>query len=200
MIASTAEEKWWERHYARGGRSGHGSVGEHRKWKWGIIEEYVSEVDHVIDVGCGDLTFWEDRDCNDYIGIDFSNTIIERDRKARPHWKFILRHAEDRIDGLRAPVVFCFDVLIHQMDEAVFMKILENLCHYSTALILLYNWIKPKPGRGVTDGIIHYFRPLEKYMNIFERGGFKLIDRRGGDPGDHNKRGAIYVFKREEKR
>lgn len=76
--------QYWENRYRKGGTSGAGSTGEYRKWKWGIIESYVGNVDDVLDVGCGDLSFWEGRDCPKYLGLDISPTIIEKDRQLRP--------------------------------------------------------------------------------------------------------------------
>ncbi|MFX0141044.1 MAG: hypothetical protein ACFFDN_45820, partial [Candidatus Hodarchaeota archaeon] len=105
------EEQYWEQRYFSGGTSGPGSIGEEKAWKWSLIDQFVPDLNHVIDVGCGDLSFWEGRDCADYVGIDISKTIIEKNIKKRPKWQFIHTNAEKRIDGLKKEVVFCLDVL-----------------------------------------------------------------------------------------
>ena len=85
----------------------------------------------MVDVGCGDLSFWVERDCEDYVGIDISSTVIEKNREERPKWQFMYANAKDRVEGLRKETVLCMDLLFHVMDEDSFIKILDNLCHYS---------------------------------------------------------------------
>ena len=52
------EAAYWEIHYHLGGTSGAGSVDKYRAWKWEAITTYLPKVEHVVDVGCGDLSFW----------------------------------------------------------------------------------------------------------------------------------------------
>lgn len=188
MISRT----WWERHYRSGHRSGHGSVGKYRDWKWGVIERYVPDISSVdvIDVGCGDLTFWEGRTCTKYLGIDWSEFIIKKNRESREGWNFIVSPAEQYIPGIMATVVFCFDLLIHIETAAVFRRILENLCRYSEDLIFIYNWINSRK----TDGRLSFYHPLEVNTDVFQRAGFYLLAAPAGDPSG---RGTIYVFRKE---
>lgn len=215
------EEEYWEKRYASGGTSGPGSIGVDREWKWKVITEFLPTIDHVIDIGCGDLTFWEGRDCEDYTGIDVSKTIVNRNRIKRPKWSFINAPAERYINDLKKECVFCFDVLFHIMNSKFFLKILNNLCLYSTNYIFIHTWInnpfsrrnqikhilyylRKLNVRGIlatlkiaiftpyTDGKYQYFRPVEKYMYIFEKNGFKLIDMKINP----NKIGGFYIFKK----
>src|SRR5207247_7199848 len=90
---------YWEDRYRRGGIRGSGSVGDKRKWKWEIIEKYAKSTEDVIDVGCGDLSFWEGRDFpNRYVGIDISETILERNRKLRPGLTFLCASADEYLE------------------------------------------------------------------------------------------------------
>ncbi|MFB0560292.1 MAG: methyltransferase domain-containing protein [Candidatus Lokiarchaeia archaeon] len=130
------EGQYWEKRYSSGGNSGAYSIA----WKWGVIDRYLPELNHVLDIGCGDLNFWEGRDCEDYVGIDISKTVIEKNRKKRPKWQFFCTSGEKRIDGLKKQIVFCLDVLMHVMDTKSFLKILHNLCHYSTEYIFIHTW------------------------------------------------------------
>ena len=133
---------YWEERYASGGASGPGSIGSSRKWKWSVIDCFIPQVDHVIDVGCGDLSFWEGRNCKYYTGIDVSKTVIEGNRKKRLEWNFIVSPAETRINGLKSECVVCLDVLFHIMDDKVFIAVLDNLCHYSIKYIVIHTWIR----------------------------------------------------------
>jgi hypothetical protein len=132
--------EYWETRYKSGGSSGAGSVGRDREWKWGVIASYVSPVDDVIDVGCGDLSFWDRRNCQKYLGLDVSQTVIEKNRFVRPYWRFCTRDAEIRIEGERARIVLCLDVLFHVIDEGKLNRILNNLCYYSNEWIFVYTW------------------------------------------------------------
>ena len=142
MNTSRFERDYWDHRYSSGGTSGCGSVGKPKEWKWRIIEESVPNISgsKVLDVGCGDLSFWDGRDCDSYVGIDFSKTVIEKNKKKRRKWHFIQANAEDFIPRLEMDVVFCFDVLFHIMDTDRFRAILHNLCRYSGRFIFIHTW------------------------------------------------------------
>jgi 2-polyprenyl-3-methyl-5-hydroxy-6-metoxy-1,4-benzoquinol methylase len=211
--------EYWENRYASEGTSGDGSIGELRAWKWKVITEFLPTLDHVIDIGCGDLSFWDDRNCKDYTGIDVSKTIIERNRKKRPEWSFINSSAEKYMNGLKKEYVFCLDVLFHIMDLETFIAILNNLCSYSTDYIFIHTWIKNPFSRRnqlkgslyylrktnirgmltamkiavlhpYTDGKYQYFRSLETYMYIFENNGFELLSKK------INENNGFYIFRK----
>jgi hypothetical protein len=138
----TKEESYWDKRYKSGGTSGADPRGENRNWKWSIITEFLPANSHIIDIGCGDLSFWEGRECEDYTGIDISSTVVEQNRTKRPGWQFIVSPAERRIEGLHRECVFCFGMLFHIMECTTYVSILENLCYYSTNYIFVYNWIR----------------------------------------------------------
>ena len=71
------EEKYWNNRYELGGTSGPGSISINRDWKWKIIQKYCNDPNDIIDVGCGDLSFWDGKNCANYIGIDISESYIE---------------------------------------------------------------------------------------------------------------------------
>lgn len=172
--------------------------------------------------GLWDLSFWEGRECEDYTGIDISETVIENNIKRRPKWKFICENAGTRIEGLKKDVVFCFDVLFHIMDSKTFIEILQNLCHYSNDYILIHTWsnnpfsnknqlkklgksiLKLKGGNVLvslnkimskeksTDGRYQYYRPSKNYLELFRNNEFQLI----GTEVNPNKIGAMYVFRK----
>jgi len=132
-------EKYWDNRYRTGGNSGSGSISRNRDWKWEIIKKYCNDLNNIIDVGCGDLLFWEGKDCKNYLGIDISPFVIQKNKELRKNWQFICDSADIQQD-IKAKIVFCFDVLFHIMDERVYKKILENLTYYSEDLIFVYTW------------------------------------------------------------
>ncbi len=130
---------YWERRYASGGSSGPGSVDEVRAWKWGVVRQYVGDPEEVLDVACGDLSFWEGHDCASYVGIDVSPSVLAKDRERRPPWSFIAASAATRLN-VRRKVVFCFDLLFHILDDDAYHAILDNLCEYTGEWLFLYTW------------------------------------------------------------
>ena len=157
----------------------------------------------MVDVGCGDLSFWEARHCKSYIGIDIAENIIDENRGKRPEWKFIPANAKDKIEGIKGRVVFSLDLLFHIMNTDDFVKILENLCYYSMEWIYIYTWsINPflqekwqKLGKTVTDDKFQYYRPLRDYLEIFLSRGFNLEATRWPPWGGI---GELFVFRKSE--
>lgn len=131
---------YWEHLYSRGGNSGAGSRGEIRDMKWSFIDEVCPNLEDVIDVGCGDMSFWQGRHCHKYTGIDQSASIIARNRENNPWSDFYACSAGTIIPNLHAQVVFCFDVLFHVLEEAERVRIMRALATYSTDKILVYTW------------------------------------------------------------
>ena len=199
-IFDTPEEAYWEYRYLKGYNSGEGSAGEERDWKWKTITGFAPKITSVIDVACGDLRFWKGLwkgDPDRYVGIDISKTIIEENRKMQIDWDFIWSPAERRIEGLKAPFVFCMDLLFHIMDDDRYEAILENLCYYSSRFIFIHTWINNPLGdrdQGpFTDGKYMTFRKFEDYFPIFEERGFSSPQIRL-NPNDV---GALYFFFQE---
>jgi ubiquinone/menaquinone biosynthesis C-methylase UbiE len=215
-------DEYWDKRYSSGGKSGIGSIGVERKWKWNTIDSYVETLDDVLDVGCGDISFWENRDCEKYIGIDISETIIQKNRLERPDWTFICKNAKNRIENLSKDVVLCLDVLFHIMNDTQYREILENLCYYSQKYIIIHTWhknpfteinllkkftrniFKLQFGKSMealkmlfsedkhTDGKYQYFRNIETNLNIFEKHGFRLIEVEKNPNGIS----AMYLFQK----
>lgn len=211
---------YWDNHYQLGGVSGEGSIGEYREWKWKIITEYCPVISHVIDVGCGDNSFWQGRECLDYLGIDSSNTIIIKNRQKRPEWKFINAPAE-LTQQISAPVVFCMDMLFHILNDDIYEKIIKNIAFYTQNYLFIYTWqnnpfIQPEIKKYVineyflkrghllmyflsfikdieSDGIYQKYRDFSRYEYLFNEAGLTLIEVKKY-PGDDF--GAMYIFKK----
>jgi SAM-dependent methyltransferase len=112
--------------------SGGGSRGTFLKHKQELLQRLIDEQapSSILDVGCGDIEVSRGFEfTGTYTGIDLSPTIIERNRRLRPGWQFVqgdfLQLAHD--GRLRADLVICFDVLIHQHDPQIYRAFVDNL-------------------------------------------------------------------------
>lgn len=217
------EERYWEKHYATGGTSGEGSIGSIREWKWEQIRSIAGEVDNVVDVGCGDLSFWNDTLPPTYTGIDISSTIVEKHRKRHPAATFIVANAAIP-QAVSGRIVLCMDMLFHIMDDEVFRGILMNLGRYAREWIFVYTWrVNPleaqETRRYVSDKLLRQgrlvsamrarmgstsdydyqtYRPFADYLHLIKDQGFALVETRSEPTID--RWGALYVLQREPAR
>ncbi len=149
-------------------------------------------MEDVVDIGCGDLSFWEGRTCERYFGVDISPHIIKRNAEKRPGWAFVAWPAEGRLP-LTGKVVLCLDVLFHILDDMKATKIMENLCEYSSEWVIVHAWWRNPLGEKVNDGVYQAFRPLDK--TLFSRLGFDLVEEAPA-PEEVNPYGAMYIFRK----
>ena len=187
---------YWETLYRNGGVSGSGSVGLSRLFKWRTVNKHVNvKKSSVIDVGCGDLTFWKRKTCADYTGIEMSTTRYNLNKELRPDFKFINSNAAKYQNIKKADVVFCFDMLFHIMDDEDYKTILENLTKYSNEYIFVYTWYR-NPFDGKTDdGEYQKYRNFDDYVNTFLKRGFILKGVKKA-PKCINPFGAMWIFKK----
>jgi trans-aconitate methyltransferase len=185
-----------------------------------MIEKHAGRIDDLVDVGCGDLTFWDGRDLPEtYTGIDGSGTIIERNRRAHPDKTWIQSSADAFLEGVKAKAVFCLDVLFHIMDDSVYEKKLSKLNLYSSGWVFVHTWSKnpfsaPRfrfradasellqgnvgtAGAGLWSGssvgVYQRYSVFEVYLPIFAKSGFGLVSVEQ-DSGV-NEYGSLYVLR-----
>jgi hypothetical protein len=165
---------YWEERYEGGGGSGTSA----KNYEWEVIKRHIPEVDHIIDVGCGDLAFWNYKPCPDYVGIDISQQIIwkdmERTRGMAPMPQFICQPAELTVNGLHRENVICMDVLIHILRQDNFDAICQNLRIYAEKRIILTVWDESPFTNADTDGIYQRYFDFKPQIPNFERLDFKL--------------------------
>jgi hypothetical protein len=198
----------WEDHYAKGGRSGDPEDYKlSRPWKHDILKKYYNMgIDTIIDVGCGDLQFWNKMPPTKYIGIDISKTIVDKHNLMFDDKPFICSNASNKLD-IHADVVICFDMLWHIIDDNEYIKILNNIKSYSNKYIFIYTWnsnpfnigiinqIRSKLfGERIDDGGYQKYRNyLSLSKSIFEP-EFELIEMCTNNTW---KFGTMYIYRRK---
>lgn len=158
------EQKYWNNRYVSGGTSGTQSEGESAKWKWNIILKYNPDLSRIIDYGCGDLRFIEDKKFTNYTGIDSSEIILERNRRLKPSYIFVNSNNPSVETMTPAPTVLCIDMLFHISEENEYLRILHRLNSLTSDLLFVHTWEK---------------NPLDKWYGriLLERAKEKLSPR-----------------------
>lgn len=110
--------------------SGPGSRGYAALYKNALVHDFILKggVRSILDIGCGDLCWLDDRitrACT-YIGADISEVVIRNNAAAHPGLRFLLHDIADGPIGLTADLVVSFDVLIHQTDRPTFVDAIKN--------------------------------------------------------------------------
>lgn len=198
------ENKYWDDRYKEKSTSGRSQeeVGKRNELLWRAIERELLEVNHIIDVGCGDLRIWEDRACKDYVGIDFAIEIIQENKDRRPQWTFIHSDAAEYVPGLVRENVFCFNMIYHILEPERLLKVLVNLCRYASERIFIYTWIENPFHPNTSDGEYQTYHPMGRYIEVFRRNGFGLSSVEViEDPlrlAEGNARLALYIYEKQK--
>lgn len=189
------EQNYWEKRYAAGRTSGLSpeKAKERNRKLWLAIERELPEVNHIIDVGCGDLRIWGDRGCEDYVGTDIVMSILQQNKTRHPNWKFVHVPAEVFIANLTRENVFCFNMFFHILSAANLNRIVRNLCRYATGRIFVYTWIRNPLAPRVTDGKYQHYHPMGRLLPRFNKEGFELASvEHIEDPS------ALYIFRKQK--
>lgn len=184
---------YWNTRYMLGGGSGYKSQKEitgYTSYVWSIIEKTAGKQKDVIDVGCGDLLFWYERDCDKYLGIDISPRIINKNKKQRPNWSFITSSADAPLD-IHAETVICMNTLYHIMDDNVYNKIIDNLISWSDKWLMVITWRKLPNLKK--DDFYQKYRDFTNYKERIIKSGFVLVLEEHIPFDDY---GCIWIFKR----
>jgi hypothetical protein len=185
---------YWDTRYTFGGGSGYKriDINIYSNYIWSAIEKTLGKPQDVIDVGCGDLLVWNNRNCDKYVGIDISSTIIERDKKLKPNWKFICSSA-DAPQALKTETAICLNTLFHIMDDKVYDGIINNLISWSNKWIVILTW-GTKPDNIPKDSIYQKYRDFSIYKQKIIDSGFSLVLE---ENIPYDKCSYIWIFKKD---
>lgn len=136
---STAQ--YWEDRYAKNGDSGAGSYGRLADFKADVVNDFVSRnnVASVIEFGCGDGNQLSLSDYGQYIGIDISESSIERCRARFEKDKTKrFEHISD-YQGERAELSLSLDVIYHLVEDETFERYMKNLFDSAERYVIAYS-------------------------------------------------------------
>jgi SAM-dependent methyltransferase len=174
--------EFWEKRYTTDLKlgSGAGSRGEFVEYKRRLLRQMIEEFypRSILDVGCGDIEATKDLPFSgEYTGIDLSPSIVARNRTLRPAWNFIVGDFLDIIgrDQLKADLVICFDVLIHQHDDETYRDFVRELVNASREVVVI-NGFESLPRRGRVSRNTAYHEPITHTITKLGVGQMKIIE------------------------
>lgn len=136
---SSAE--YWDSRYRKGRNSGAGSYGRLQRYKARFINDLVrlNQVRDIIDFGTGDGSFASQISCPLYVGVDVSQTAIERNRE-RFSGRQDLRFCNvAELDGeARRDLALSLAVIYHLVEDEVFERYMSNLFLFAKRFVVIY--------------------------------------------------------------
>lgn len=143
-IANFNSEQFWEQHYSDGGNSGTGSYGRLAQFKAGVVNDFVKSkgVVDVIEFGCGDGNQLTLSEYPNYVGVDVSKTIVDKNReKFASDEKKIFFSTEEREKYMnrKYDLALSMDVIFHLLEDSTYYKYMDDLFMSSCRYIIIYS-------------------------------------------------------------
>ncbi len=138
---------YWESRYRLGGDSGKGSYGELAEFKASVLNAFVahSEIESVIEFGCGDGNQLTLAKYKRYVGYDVSSTAVEQCKRLFSEDKSKEFHHVSEYSGQMAQLVLSLDVLFHLVEDDVFDAYMHRLFHASSGYVVIYCSCEDRP-------------------------------------------------------
>lgn len=137
---------YWEQRYKNGGTSGDGSRGAEALAKANMLQEVVHrfDVEHLLDLGCGDGEVASLVDVKHYTGYDLSASALKRAQHLMPHRRFINEIPNDEVFDL----VVSMDVMHHLVNEEDYRRYMELLFSDLAPRVFVYGTNHRQQGRA----------------------------------------------------
>lgn len=138
---------FWERTYARGGTSGHGSYGALAEFKARVMNEFLAKhtVTSAIEFGCGDGNQLTLMAYPSYIGLDVTKAAIQRCKRRFSDdltKSFFFYDPECFVDNhsiFSADLAISLDVIFHLTEEETYQRYMRNLFSSAQRLVAIYS-------------------------------------------------------------
>ena len=138
---------YWESRYKSGGNSGEGSYDRYAEFKADVINEFLGEknITRAIEFGCGDGNQASLINYKEYIGLDVSETIVQkciRKFQSDKNKSFFLYRGNafsDPLGVFRCDLSLSLDVLYHLIEKDVYLEYIKNLFSVSNKYVVIYS-------------------------------------------------------------
>lgn len=175
---------YWEKRYAEGGASGAGSLGRLAEFKAQVLNQFVEQygIESVVELGCGDGSQLTLARYPSYVGVDVSQTAIERCRSlfaGDASKRFFHASQRDEYQG-GYDLVLSLDVIFHLVEDYVYEEYVSDLQRYASRYIIIYSsnydddperpWalhVRHRKFSDIFDGLADHWRLMKKIDNPY---------------------------------
>lgn len=146
---------YWETRYKSGGNSGAGSYGILAEYKAKIINDFINNnnIKSVVEFGCGDGNQLEKIICDNYVGYDVSDTIINRCKNKFKNDKTRQFYNYSEYDNITFDLSLSLDVIFHLTENDVFENYMHNLFKSSNKYVIIYS----SNGNLLIQSAVHFY-------------------------------------------
>jgi SAM-dependent methyltransferase len=132
---------YWEKRYARGGRSGAGSYGKLAEFKARILNDFVTDqgVQTVLEFGCGDGNQLTLANYPRYHGLDVSEKAISACRERFSNDPSKTFELLKDYSGKTAELVLSLDVIYHLVEDKIFELHMRSLFTAAGRFVSIYS-------------------------------------------------------------
>ncbi len=173
---------FWESRYLAGEVTG-SDVNAEGPWKLRKLDVLSQicrrhQIRRVLDLGCGDLQVladWPELGRVDYVGVDFSETVVNLNKSKFPHLKFILADLS-KIQTLRLEppdLVICFDLLVYLQEDQTYDRLCEFIFNCGARAVALTCTV----GGESKDGLHLRYRDFWKHAHRLQLGYIRKVER-----------------------
>lgn len=136
---------FWNEHYLRNGNSGTGSYNRLAEFKAEIVNEFITSrgIQSVAEIGCGDGNQLSLIHYLNYVGIDVSEVIIEKDRERfRNFQNYSFFHSlteREKYIHRSFDMTISMDVIFHLLEDDVFQAYMDDLFTLAGKYVVIYS-------------------------------------------------------------
>jgi len=132
---------YWEARYAAEGTSGVGSYGKFAAFKAEVLNAFVEqhEIDSVLEFGCGDGNQLELARYPNYVGLDVSQSAVERCRRLFAGDRNKSFFVVSEYGGEKADLVLSLDVIFHLVEDDVFEHYIRKVFASASRYVIIYS-------------------------------------------------------------
>lgn len=133
---------YWEERYKSGGNSGRGSYDRLAAFKAEYLNDFVkqNEIQSVIEFGSGDGAQLRLAKYPAYIGVDVSQTILQKTRRmfaGKPEYRFV--HTSELQPDTQCDLALSLDVIFHLVEDEVFENYMTGLFNAGRRFVIIYS-------------------------------------------------------------